>query len=277
MHAARPRLSYRCPLCHSPLQPEARRLVCGQGHSFDIARQGYVNLLPVQRKKSRQPGDSRDMMQNRRAFLERGHYQALVDRLARLLDQACGGQPFTLLDSGCGEGYYTRGLHALCPQGEFHGIDIAKPGIALAARAHPGGHYAVASSAGLPFFDHGFDVCLSIYAPVQAAELRRVIARQGLLMVVRPGPDHLWALKRLIYQQPRRHPPQATELTGFRLEGQQRLRAELDLHQQDDIAHLLRMTPFYWHLDPQRQQRILALESLRTPIDFAIDLYRPLG
>ena len=269
-------MNYRCPLCRQPLLAQAGGLACARGHRFDRPRQGYVNLLPVQRKNSRRPGDNQAMVRARRAFLAAGHYDELMTSLARQIDTHAG-TACNLLDVGCGEGSYTARLHRHRPELLVHGIDISKPAIALAARLDPQAHFAVASSFDLPFFDHVFDLVINIYAPAPAEELRRVLTKDGVLLVVRPGPDHLLGLKELIYEQVRRHPEAAPELTGFRLEQRLRVQREHVLEDRQAIADLLRMTPFYWHLDHQRQQRVLALERLHTPIDFAIDRYRPLS
>ena len=102
-----------CPLDGAPLQRQAVSLRCPEGHCFDLAAQGYVNLLPVQNKRSRDPGDSKEMVAARRRFLEAGHYKPIADAVARaVLAGAVPGRTLTCLDAGCGEGYYLRQLAA---------------------------------------------------------------------------------------------------------------------------------------------------------------------
>lgn len=103
-------MSYSCPLCHAPLSRSDNHYSCPQRHQFDLAKEGYVNLLPVQFKRSRDPGDSAEMMQARRAFLDAGHYQPLRDAIAERLRHYA---PTDLLDIGCGEGYYTHAFAAI--------------------------------------------------------------------------------------------------------------------------------------------------------------------
>lgn len=101
-------MSFSCPLCHQPLSREKNSYICPQRHQFDMAKEGYVNLLPVQHKRSRDPGDSAEMIQARRAFLDAGHYQPLRDAIVAQLRERLDEKATAVLDIGCGEGYYTR-------------------------------------------------------------------------------------------------------------------------------------------------------------------------
>lgn len=132
-----------CPLCHHPLLQENRSWRCEHGHQFDQAKEGYINLLPVQHKASREPGDSAEMMQARRLFLQAGHYQPLRERVVTLLKDA-QPSPTAVLDIGCGEGYYTARLKS--PGCRTYGLDIAKNAIRLAAKRYPDVQFCVASS-----------------------------------------------------------------------------------------------------------------------------------
>ncbi|MBE8771282.1 putative RNA methyltransferase, partial [Klebsiella quasipneumoniae] len=163
-------MSYSCPLCHAPLSRSDNHYSCPQRHQFDLAKEGYVNLLPVQFKRSRDPGDSAEMMQARRAFLDAGHYQPLRDAIAERLRHAA---PQALLDIGCGEGYYTHAFAAIASRS--WGLDVSKPAIRAAAKRYPQVNFCVASSQRLPFSDNSFDAVVRIYAPCNAGELARVV------------------------------------------------------------------------------------------------------
>ena len=113
-------MSYSCPLCHAPLSRSDNHYSCPQRHQFDLAKEGYVNLLPVQFKRSRDPGDSAEMMQARRAFLDAGHYRPLRDAIAERLRHYA---PTDLLDIGCGEGYYTHAFAAIASRS--WGLDLS--------------------------------------------------------------------------------------------------------------------------------------------------------
>lgn len=153
-------MSYSCPLCHAPLSRGDNHYSCPQRHQFDLAKEGYVNLLPVQFKRSRDPGDSAEMMQARRAFLDAGHYQPLREAIAERLRHYA---PADLLDIGCGEGYYTHAFATIASHS--WGLDVSKPAIRAAAKRYPQVSFCVASSQRLPFSDNSFDAVVRIYAP----------------------------------------------------------------------------------------------------------------
>ncbi len=175
--------SYQCPLCQLPLLPAEGYWVCGGQHRFDCAREGYVNLLPVQFKRSREPGDDRAMMQARRAFLEAGHYRRMRDRVIELINGLQTDRCMRWLDIGCGEGYYTSALAAAVAarsaQGRVYGLDIAKNAVRAAAKRYPAVRFCVASSQRLPFIDRSLDGILRIYAPCNPAEMYRVLKPGG--------------------------------------------------------------------------------------------------
>jgi 23S rRNA (guanine745-N1)-methyltransferase len=266
--------AYRCPLCTQALRRNsaARCYACAAGHSFDIAKTGYVNLLPVQHKHSSVPGDSAAMLQARRDFLQAGYYQPLAEALAAviigLLNTGC------LLDVGCGEGYYTRYLHAHCAESgrlELHGVDIAKPAVMAAAKKLPAAHYAVASSQRLPYANDYFDVVLRNFAPAAESELYRIVKPQGYLIIITPAPLHLTELKAFIYHEVQAHAATIELPQGFSLLSQQRLTTTFN----PSLTHraaLLQMTPFAWRATPARCAALQQAEHLTITADFLITL-----
>lgn len=146
-------MSFSCPLCHQPLAHVNNSFICPQRHQFDVAKEGYVNLLPVQHKRSRDPGDSAEMMQARRAFLDAGHYQPLRDAIVEQLSARLDASATSILDIGCGEGYYTHAFAGALPTATTYGLDVAKVAIKAAARRYPQVTFCVASSHRLPFAD----------------------------------------------------------------------------------------------------------------------------
>ncbi|MDH4099165.1 MAG: methyltransferase domain-containing protein [Nitrospirota bacterium] len=181
-----------CPVrgCGKPLEPAERALACENRHTFDIAKSGYVNLLQPQDRRSPNPGDSKEMVQARRRFVDRGH----AALLAELLWQAIGdlGLPagFSLLDAGCGEGYFPGIISSHFPEADIRGVDISVPAIDAAARKYPNVRWLVANADRfLPFVDGSFDVVMSITARKNSAEFRRIISPTGRLLVAVPGED----------------------------------------------------------------------------------------
>ncbi len=141
-------MPFSCPLCHAPLSRHERAFICPQRHQFDIAKEGYVNLLPVQHKRSRDPGDNAEMMQARRAFLDAGHYQPLRDTICSLFEETLPAEATALLDIGCGEGYYTQAFAGVgrARGAQTVGLDVSKAAIRAAAKRYPQVMFCVASS-----------------------------------------------------------------------------------------------------------------------------------
>ena len=260
-----------CPLCSLQLQPNVQGVACANRHQFDRAKEGYFNLLPVHYKNSREPGDAKEQLTARRAFLSAGYFIPLLNELTTLIDPDIR----TLLDIGCGEGYFTRGLEAHCKQSDIYGIDISKAGIRLAARnANKRITYAVASSHLLPLADSSMDIILRIYAPSKDQELSRVIARTGKLVIVTPGEQHLIGLRKKIYKEIRPHPEPETP-QGFSLLTHIRRSFPLVVPAGEHADSLLGMTPFTWKLLPALRA-VLLDKGLDDIADFQISVYEPL-
>lgn len=270
---------WRCPLCQSPLTSHDNTLRCADNHSFDRAREGYVNLLVAQHKKSKQPGDNKQMVASRRAFLEAGFYQPLSQAINELCQSTLGAQelPANLLDCGCGEGYYTRQLQLANP-GQFFvaGLDISKFAVRAAAKAAGADStFSVASSYRLPVDDGAVDVILRVFAPGDEQEAARVLREGGHMLLVTPGPQHLHELKTLIYPEARQHSAPQTP-AGFESVAQHDVQFTLSLPSQERISQLLLMTPFYWQIPEAARQRASELEQLDTQADFNLQLLRKL-
>ncbi len=252
--------AYLCPICQQPLQLHvaSNGYYCENKHHFDTAKEGYLNLLPVQHKKSKSPGDSRTMMRSRRQFLETGYYQALAEGITKLVDQYRTNDTMNILDMGCGEGYYCRQLQTLSETPDrltIHGADIAKNAILAAAKKQVEGQFIVASNKRLPYRDQYFDLILRIYAPSDDAEIQRLLKAQGLLLMVTPGPRHLWQLKEFIYKKVNEHPIQVDLPDGFCQLEQQRICYSIEPDQENRMALLL-MTPFAWRANAEIRNAI---------------------
>ena len=265
---------YRCPLCHQPLNRQDLSWRCANAHCFDIAKEGYVNLLPVQNKHSKNPGDNAQMMQARRAFLDAGYYQPLSDQINQLLSQHLTASA-KLLDLGCGEGYYTARLSdALnAKQAQIWGLDISKTAIRYAAKRYSAINFSVASAYDLPFADQSFDAITRIYAPSLSTEIERVLKHQAWLLTVQPAARHLFELKQAIYQTPRLHEDLAENLPGLVLRQQQNLSYAIELKQPQDTLNLLNMTPFAWKLTEAHKLQLTERLS-KVSLDFTIRLYQ---
>lgn len=271
-------MSYLCPLCHSPLEDQTTRYCCPQGHQFDRAKEGYVNLLPVQHKHSKDPGDSGEMMLARRAFLDAGHYGPLRERVADTLGQALDQVAGDVLDIGCGEGYYTHTFADLAAArgGQCYGLDVSKTAIRFAAKRYRQARFCVASSHRLPFADGAFAAVVRIYAPCKAEELHRVVKSGGVVIAVTPAPRHLVQFKGLIYPQIKLHDVTPESLDGFELIGESRLAYTMTLPGEQAVA-LLQMTPFAWRAKPEVWQQLAAETAFSCETDFMIRVWRKVG
>jgi len=263
---------YQCPLCQTVLSQQDHSWRCSNGHSFDIAREGYVNLLPVQQKKSLQPGDNTEMMQARRAFLEAGYYQPLSDAANALLAEHCQASP--VLDIGCGEGYYSARLSAALTA-PVYGLDISKTAVRYAAKRYPHLDWCVASSYQLPFQTGKFAGLLRIYAPSNAAEMARVTQTGGWLLTVSPAPEHLLEFKQKAYQQVRLHSAEIKTEAGFSHQQRQRLQLAWQAPDANAMQQLINMTPLAYKLN-QTQRDCLLSELKPVQLDFYLDLYQRL-
>ncbi|MDC5838292.1 23S rRNA (guanine(745)-N(1))-methyltransferase [Vibrio europaeus] len=270
-------MSYTCPLCHENLTLSERTYRCQNNHSFDLAKEGYINLMPVQHKRSKDPGDNKEMMQARRRFLEKDHYRPLKEHVAQMCAELLSGSQHRLLDIGCGEGYYTTEVASHLTnqyaQSKTYGLDISKVAIRYAAKRHCNCHFSVASSHRLPFENGSLDAVLRIYAPCKAEELSRVVADSGFVITVTPAGRHLYQLRDEIYPDVRLHSEDAEIIAGFELEQQEKLSYVMQLSDGDGYD-LLQMTPFAWKAPDTLRDKLKSATLFECEADFMIRMYR---
>ncbi|MEW6991705.1 23S rRNA (guanine(745)-N(1))-methyltransferase [Colwelliaceae bacterium 6441] len=262
---------YRCPLCQSSLSLKGSSFICLNNHCFDLGKEGYVNLLPVQFKHSKEPGDNKAMVNARRTFLERGYYQPLINKLIDLY-QSYGEQSGKLFDAGCGEGYYTH--QHKTSHNTVYGIDIAKEAVKKAAKKYKNCHFSVATLSHLPFEDNVIDWMFSIYAPILENEFTRVLKNKGYLLTVTPAKKHLNELKQKIYRQAKEHDIERTPIEHLTLVHQENLSYEMILETGDDLLNLLSMTPFAFKASEEVKNELTSIEDFTCQADFHIRLYQ---
>lgn len=268
---------FLCPICHSPLTRGEKAYTCPNRHSYDIAAAGYTHLLPANKKNSLQPGDDKDMVASRAAFLSKGYYAPLRQALCEL-SLNLGGKSLTVFDSGCGEGYYTAGIYeALCSGGRnvhMAGIDISKFAVQRAARKVREGEFAVASAYHLPVADSSCDLLINCFSPLALSEFHRVLKQGGHFFYVVPGAKHLWEMKEILYPTPYPNEEKLTPYEGFSYIEVRRVEDTVTLTSQEDIFALFQMTPYYWKTPKDGVERLKTLSTLTTAIDFDIHVFR---
>lgn len=266
-------MDYLCPVCAQPLVRQEGSYVCHRGHRFDIARQGYVNLLTVQQKHSLDPGDTREQVLSRRAFLEAGFYAPISDALNQAaLDYNAQGE---ILDVGCGEGYYSARL-AQAIQAPLTGLDISKEAVRCAAGKYKQYHWLCATASHIPVADGSAGTLTSLFALTLPEEFRRVLRKDGLFFQVLAAQDHLLGLKsivcdRLIYKQKDSTPA----LPGFRMLESRAIVFPFTL-EGAQVQNLLAMTPHLFRMGRAGAQRLAETKVLHDTASCILNIYRPL-
>lgn len=266
---------FRCPICAAPLTRDGRVYTCLGRHSYDIAREGYVNLLPANRKHAKDPGDDKEMAAARSRFLDGGAYTPLREMLCQLAAEHTGPAP-AVLDAGCGEGWYTVGLwQALTAAGKtprLAGVDLSRPSLKKAARRVAEGEFAVASVYHLPVEERSVDLLLNCFSPLALEEFARVLRPGGIFVYVTPAARHLWELKQVLYDAPYLNQEEAIPYEGFRYEAVIPVTASFRA-EGETLQDLFRMTPYYWKTPREGALRLAALRELEITADFRIHVF----
>lgn len=264
--------AYKCPVCLLPLHITGKSCICENGHNFDIAKEGYVNLA-LGKSDS---GDSAEMCLSRRRFLSKGYYEKFALLLCETLNKYAA--PFKVLDAGCGEGYYLRAARKYFPNSELYGVDLAKEAIKLAAKSEKTSYgeknrYSVCGIFSLPFFDETFNAVISVFAPVGEKENFRVLKEGGFMFVAGPGKYHLSGLKKAIYENPYDNEEKLREYEGFKYIGKELLDYNARIAE-EDITDLFAMTPYYWKTSRSDAQKLLRFPFIDTELSFEISVYQ---
>ena len=266
-----------CPICDTSLVRESTCYRCTKGHCFDISSSGYTHLLPPNKKNSKFPGDDKAMVAARTAFLDKGYYAPLRDTLSQLICENTPEHPI-LLDSGCGEGYYTEGMfRALTDMGrtpKFSGVDISKFALHKAAKRLPQGEFAVASVYDLPLPDNSVNLLINVFSPLATEEFSRLLQSGGYFYYVVPSTLHLWEMKEVLYDVPHDNTERREDYDGFTWVDVTPVHYTVTLDCSADIMALFGMTPYAWKTPKSGIERLSALSKLQSQIGFDIHRYR---
>ena len=260
-----------CPICHEKLNVEGRQYRCPQNHSFDIARQGYVNLLTVQQKHSLNPGDTREPVLSRREFLEAGFYAPIAEALVETAKEL--GIQGQILDVGCGEGYYSSRL-ADALNAPLTGLDISKEAVRCAAAKYKGKQWLCATAAHIPVEEESVNLLTSLFALTLPQEFARVLKKDGYYFQVLAAEDHLLGLKGIIYERLNfKEKNTVPELPGFELVKSLPIRFAFTVEGRQ-IQNLFSMTPHVFRIGKDGAERLRKTEVLTDTASCVLNIYR---
>jgi len=266
-----------CPIDGKRLECREKQLVCENGHAFDIARHGYVNLLPVQHKRSKQPGDSKAMVSARAHFLNSGNYEPVANKLAEIVfAQITDDKETCLMDAGCGEGYYfdyvlneLKGKNAGNDL-SFIGLDISKAAIAEAAKRNKQVSWVVGTNRQPPVESASVDVILCVFGFQSFGGFYKTLKAGGRVILVEPGPEHLKELREIIYSEVRKNdPPDLSYLEerGLSLLDRQTLQFKTGVINNQQINNLLIMTPHFYRATKRGREAAANVQELDVSVD----------
>ena len=263
-----------CPICGEKLNRADKSYVCPNRHSFDVARQGYVNLLTVQQKHSLNPGDTREQVLSRRAFLEAGFYAPILNTLIETAKEL--GITGPILDVGCGEGYYSAGL-AQALNAELTGFDISKEAVRCAAAKYKGPTWLTATAAHIPVESGSAQLVTSLFALTLPEEFARVLQENGWYFQVLACQDHLLGLKAIIYPELKfKEKDSVPELPGFTLQKSVPIRFTFTV-EGAQIQNLFSMTPHVFRIGKEGAERLKNTQTLTDTASCVLNIYRKIG
>ncbi len=260
----------KCPVCAASMYEEGNSVRCmgARTHCYDRAKSGYLNLTSPKDGE----GDMKDAVRARKAFLAAGYYEPLSNALNVLLSKI---DAQSVLDAGCGEGYYTNRMGS---DRDVLGVDLSRAGIDSAAKVSKqtdsGAAFAVASLFTLPVGDASFDAVTNLFAPCAEAEFCRVLKENGHLILVGAGEKHLLGLKRILYENQYLNPGRADLPVGMEQVAHERLSYSVRVTGREHIDALFSMTPYYWRTPAEGREHLAACDVLETEVDFDIYLFR---
>ncbi len=276
-----------CPIDAKKLTQTGQQLVCDNGHSFDIARQGYVNLLPVQHKRSKQPGDSKAMVTARTHFLNSGAYQPVATKLNELVLAAIiNDKAHCILDAGCGEGYYFDFIFNALKDKEsastlsFVGLDISRDAIMQATKRNKHISWVVGTNRQPPVETESVDTILCLFGFLSMDGFSKILKPGGQIIVVDPGPDHLKELREIIYPEIKESGQKNSlnmKTAGFSVISTENLSFKVNIVANAQINNLLIMTPHFYRASKEGRQAACDLQQLNLSIDMVFTVLEKEG
>lgn len=270
-----------CPHCQNELKEAENKVYkCLNNHCFDLSKEGYLNLLRVNKKKSNDPGDNEMMISARRNFLEKGYYDPLIDAIKQTISTKLKFKDtsINILDAGCGEGYYSQNSLSNFDKLKTSviGTDISKSAVKYAAKKYKNNFYFVSSVYDLPIANNSMDAVLSVFSPIHPPEFKRVLSEKGYLIIVSPVENHMKDLAELIYNEFRPHEYNIIENmdNNFKHVLTNRKTFKINITSSETLLDLLKMTPYYWNTSKEAQEKINSCEDITIMCDFNITVFK---
>ena len=248
-----------CPKCKTKLNKIDNSFKCENNHSFDISRDGYVNLLMSQKSGDKR-GDSRESAKARHSFLNKGYYSCLKNEISKRMNG-------TVLDICCGDGYYDT------YSGTLYGFDISKEMVRLAKKSNKNGNYFVANLSDIPIESESIDTAIHLFAPFNEKEFGRVLKKDGILYSVIPGENHLWEIKQIVYDVPYKNDEKAPDTSLFNLVSRTKVTDKVVIGE-NDVKELFSMTPYFYRTSQENKARLNGIGEIELTVDFVILEYR---
>lgn len=261
-------MNYKCPICNSELVKIDNVFRCINRHNYDISKEGYVNLLKKQGGK--EFGDSKEMVISRRNFFSKDYYKPLKEELVTLIKKY---KPATMIDLGCGEGYYTNYIKNNIDL-DIVGIDISKEAVKLASKNNKEVSYVVASVQDIPLFNSSIDLVLNNFTPLDLNEIHRILKKDGILITTKVGKNHLIELKERIYDEVYLNDNEVIKDNNLDLLESKILKFVINLDNNEDIVNLFSMTPYVNHTSLKAKEKLHKLKSLKVTAEFNVDIYK---
>lgn len=269
--------SFICPVCGGKLFLNGKSLLCKKKHTYDIAKSGYTNLFLTQQTKEKRHGDDKLMVHCRQAFLEKGYYNLLLEKICEMTEKYVKSNQ-NALDCGCGECWYTANIYEFLKNKHINtsmfAIDISKDALAAGAKRNQEIELAVASVFHLPVASEYCDMVFSVFAPFSVEEFTRVLKKNGILIKVIPLEKHLMSLKKAVYDKPYENEVELSEIKGFKLLEKREIHDTIHLSCNEDVLNLFTMTPYYYKTGADDQKKLQRLSELTTEIEFGIFVYK---
>ena len=252
-----------CPICKEKLIKEDKTYRCINRHSFDIAKEGYLNL---NLSSSKSTGDSEEMMNKRHLFLGKNYYAFLREEINRILKEY-GIE--SLVDLGCGEGYYTSFFEVK----DKIGVDLSKKGLKIASKNDKHTSYILSSIFRLPLEDNSAQAMTTIFAPVPVEEINRVLKDKGYYILVRPDTNHLYELKEAVYDKAYFNEVEKLNLDNLNLIKEYSISNRV-LLDNEDLKELFTMTPYYIKTSPKDKEKLNDIKNLSVSFAFIISVFQ---